>query len=93
MRWMWATKTRLVWALIFIPFVMLTLAVLAPVAAMQVPAVRRQVLHWVEDQLSRSLGREVRMEGAAIRPWWGRLDLAQIRVAGGETLEAGTLFA
>jgi hypothetical protein len=33
------------------------------------------------------------MEGAAIRPWWGRLDLAQIRVAGGETLEAGTLFA
>ena len=32
------------------------------------------------------------MEGAAIRPWWGRLDLAQIRVAAGETLEAGTLF-
>ena len=92
MRWMWATKTRLVWALIFIPFVMLTLAVLAPVAAMQVPAVRRQVHRWVEDQLSRSLGREVRMEGAAIRPWWGRLDLAQIRVAVGETPEAGTLF-
>ena len=33
------------------------------------------------------------MEGAAIRPWWGRLGLAQIRVAAGETLEAGTLFA
>ena len=25
------------------------------------------------------------MEGAAIRPWWGRLDLTQIRVAAGET--------
>ena len=32
------------------------------------------------------------MEGAAIRPWWGRLDLVQIRVAAGETPEAGTLF-
>ena len=92
MRWMWATKARLVWALIFIPFAMLVLAVLAPVAAMQVPAVRRQVHRWVEDRLSRSLGREVRMEGAVIRPWRGRLDLAQIRVAGGETLGAGTLF-
>ncbi len=92
MRWMRATKARVVCALILIPFAMLALAVLAPVAAMQVPAVRRQVHLWVEDQLSRSLGREVRMEGAAIRPWWGRLDLAQIRVAVGETLEAGTLF-
>ena len=92
MRWMRATKTRVACALIFVPFAMLALAVLAPVAAMQVPAVRRQVHRWVEDQLSRSLGREVRMEGAAIRPWWGRLDLAQVRVAAGETLEAGTLF-
>ena len=92
MRWMRATKTRVACVLILVPFAMLALAVLAPVAAMQVPAVRRQVHRWVEDQLSRSLGREVRMEGAAIRPWWGRLDLAQIRVAGGETLEAGTLF-
>ena len=92
MRWMRATKTRVACALIFFPFAMLALAVLAPIAAMQVPAVRRQVHRWVEDQLSRSLGREVRVEGAAIRPWWGRLDLAQIRVAGGETPEAGTLF-
>ncbi|HEX7550121.1 MAG TPA: hypothetical protein VF579_06065 [Candidatus Methylomirabilis sp.] len=93
MRWMRATKTRVACALIFVPFAMLALAVLAPVAAMQVPAVRRQVHRWVEEQLFRSLGREVRMEGAAIRPWWGRLDLARVRVADGETLEAGTLFA
>jgi hypothetical protein len=33
------------------------------------------------------------MEVAAIRPWWGRLDLTRIRVAAGETLEAGTLLA
>ncbi|HEX7547507.1 MAG TPA: hypothetical protein VF417_00795, partial [Candidatus Methylomirabilis sp.] len=92
MRWVRATKTRVACALLLIPFAMLALAVLAPVAAMQVPTVRRQVHRWVEDQLSRSLGREVRMEGAAIRPWWGRLDLARVRVADGETLEAGTLF-
>ncbi|HEX7548557.1 MAG TPA: hypothetical protein VF417_06165, partial [Candidatus Methylomirabilis sp.] len=60
MRWMRATKTRVACALILVPLAMLALAVLAPVAAMQVPAVRRQVLHWAEDQLSRSLGREVR---------------------------------